>query len=158
MTGKEKNSDKAGSSKGVSRRDFLKVSAGGVAGGALLAMGIGAASRTMIPGVTIPENFTSPGKSEFAALIGDRFRIRQDVLEKVDVQLTDLTDLRRRTLSSAQGEAFSLLFRGPTEHPIRQGTHMVEHKKLGEFPLFVVPVHPDDGSLNYEAIINRMEI
>ncbi len=70
----------------------------------------------------------------------------------MSVELVDATVLPGR------GEAFSLVFRGAAGVPLDQRTYLVEHRTLGEFPLFLVPLGPtDDGAQEFEAVVNRLE-
>jgi hypothetical protein len=57
----------------------------------------------------------------------------------------------------ASNEKFSLLFRGPLAQPLSQDTYQCEHKEMGQFAIFIVPVCGKDtrrGRL-YEAVFNR---
>jgi hypothetical protein len=51
------------------------------------------------------------------------------------------------------GGPFTLVFRGPLEPALGQGTHEICHDGLGEFPLFLVPIGRDDA-MSYEAVFN----
>ncbi|NTV73032.1 MAG: hypothetical protein HGA66_02360 [Holophaga sp.] len=53
---------------------------------------------------------------------------------------------------TAQTTGFSLVFQGPAEPRLPQGTHRVRHDGLGEGWIFVVPVGPG----TYEAVFNRL--
>ena len=53
-------------------------------------------------------------------------------------------------------EHFSILFHGPPAPFFFQGSYVLNHEKLGEFDLFVVPVGKVDGGYEYEAIFNRI--
>ena len=53
-------------------------------------------------------------------------------------------------------DCFSLVFRGPRDLPLRQGTYTLEHSKLGTFKLLVVPGDTDRLGTRYGAIINRL--
>ena len=55
---------------------------------------------------------------------------------------------------SSQTKSFSLLFRGPAETPLAQGTYSVEHDTMGSFLIFIVPVSRDGAGMSYEAVFN----
>ena len=57
----------------------------------------------------------------------------------------------------AAAEQFSLLFRGPARPQLPQGTLSISHAKLGEFPLFLVPLGPDAHGMTYQAVFTRVQ-
>lgn len=101
--------------------------------------------------------------STFAPYVGSEFMLAATArgratgarLERVsDFQ----QDLRKRRLATHGGECFSLVFSAPA--PKRgvpqQATYRVEHAALGRFALFLVPGPVSDGSVTYEAVVNRL--
>lgn len=52
-------------------------------------------------------------------------------------------------------EQFSLLFAGPPEPVLPQGTYRFLHPSLGELALFMVPVGKSVKSAQYEVCISR---
>jgi hypothetical protein len=52
-------------------------------------------------------------------------------------------------------EAFSIVFRGPSDRLIPQGMHRFHHDAIGTFDLFTVPIRRDQHGLYYEAVFNR---
>ena len=56
-----------------------------------------------------------------------------------------------------QGARFSLLFQGPHDRLLPQGTYQFDHDQIGSFPLFIVPVGAAKSGLQYEAVFNRLE-
>lgn len=88
----------------------------------------------------------------YVPLVGSSFDVERPDGEHVAVELVGATSLPGR------GECFSLLFRGPADAPLDQRTYLVEHRVLGEFPLFLVPLGPgEDGAHQFEAVVNRLE-
>jgi len=57
--------------------------------------------------------------------------------------------------STPTQEQFSLLFYGPNDCNLGQGTFELEHETMGTFPLFLVPIGPDHQGLRYQAVFNR---
>ena len=51
---------------------------------------------------------------------------------------------------------FGLVFLGPSAQPLKQGTYVFEHIKLGTFNLFIVP--NGSGQDTYTAVINRLDV
>jgi hypothetical protein len=88
----------------------------------------------------------------YVPLVGSMFDVRRPDGGRVAVELVDATALPGR------GECFSLVFRGPAETPLDQRTYEMQHRVLGDFPLFLVPLGPrEDGGLAFEAVVNRLE-
>ena len=72
----------------------------------------------------------------------------------VELELTDVEDTSRGPV-----DAFSLLFRGPSDKEFRQGTYRLDHNTIGPVDLFLVPIldpQPRDTRICYEAIISRL--
>jgi hypothetical protein len=58
--------------------------------------------------------------------------------------------------SSPKIEQFSLLFRGPLVPHCAQGIYSLQHEKMGELSLFLVPVGPDGEGMRYQAVFSRL--
>lgn len=91
----------------------------------------------------------------FRRHLGEEFHIavRQD--GNLTVRLSSAEDLSERSgagIGSSRRTPFSLLFHGPVENYLRQGTYLIRHDAIGEFPLFLVPLGPEQGRMRYEAI------
>jgi hypothetical protein len=93
------------------------------------------------------ESFTS---DTFAGRVGETFRVTTP-----DGRSFDTTLVEAEVCGPARSRfrvPFSLLFRGPLDVLVPQGTYRIEHDELGHFELFIVPVGPDDEGMCYEAI------
>ena len=66
-----------------------------------------------------------------------------------------LTEVSARKLGGQRNEEFSIIFRGPSDRFLGQGMQRMEHKRFGEFDLFMVPIRQDGDGLYYEAVFNR---
>ena len=53
-------------------------------------------------------------------------------------------------------EQFSLAFEGSRQSPLTQGTYRLEHPKLGQIDLFLVPAAPGDHNQLYNATFSRV--
>jgi hypothetical protein len=102
-----------------------------------------------------------PTRATFAAHLSETFRIVLDTSETLDVELIEVTPLGSPAAApsgapEAEGspEPYSLLFRGPPDRPLDQGTYRLEHPVMGRLDLFLVPVGPDRKGLRYEAVFN----
>jgi hypothetical protein len=86
-----------------------------------------------------------PTFSMLAARVGDPFSVAE-----ADIELT--LDSASPAEATSEAGAGSLLFRGPAQSPLPQGTHGVRHAELGDFALFIVPVGMDADGYTYEAV------
>ena len=82
---------------------------------------------------------------DFRPLQGHRFRITPDGAEAFEVELVDVTEIPR---DPGGRVPFSLVFEGGPNPPLEQRIYRVEHDKLGELDIFLVPIAVD----RYEAI------
>jgi hypothetical protein len=83
----------------------------------------------------------------FRPLQGDRFRILPDGAEPFEVELVEVTEIPR---APGGRTPFSLVFQGGPNPPLEQRIYRVEHDKLGELDLFLVPIDWD----RYEAVFS----
>ncbi|HBB87038.1 MAG TPA: hypothetical protein DC047_05435 [Blastocatellia bacterium] len=88
----------------------------------------------------------------FSKNLETTFRISIDDTNSIDAELSNVTELQ---LSPGQ-ERFSVVFRGPKEPLLGQGTYSFRHEQMGQFVLFIVPMRQDDDGTSYEAVFNRL--
>jgi hypothetical protein len=82
---------------------------------------------------------------DFRPLLHDRFRVAPDGAPTFDVELVEVTEIPREPGGRAP---FSLVFEGGPNPPLPQAIYRVEHDRLGELDIFLVPIAVDQ----YEAI------
>lgn len=88
----------------------------------------------------------------FASITPETFRpLTGEVFQgpEIALALVSVVDLGE---SGRAGGAFSLLFRGPAEPGLDQGTVLLTHPALGEIAIFLVPVGARADSRDYEAV------
>ena len=143
--------------KGLSRRGFLKGVALALAGGALMTLDQRILGTTWVPQI-LP---VSLQRSTFAKYLGETFQVGHQPSDAIGLQLVQVGDLPSTSasgsgsiLNAAQEHCFSILFRGPVETPLAQATYRFEHRQMGNFQLFVVPMTSDQSARYYEAIFN----
>ena len=90
-------------------------------------------------------------KEIFTESVNTKFRVYPEPSSAVEIELVQLT----AGVSTPTHEQFSLLFQGPQTHFLPQMTYHVEHDRLGEFDLFLVPVGKTPDGFQYEAVFNR---
>jgi hypothetical protein len=101
--------------------------------------------------------------ADFAAHQGQTFRVYYGPLdagqvseaETRDVELVSVTELGQADAAATQRRPFSLVFcdrSGAAYLP--QRIYAVEHAGLGRLDLFLVPIGPGHGGMQYEAVFN----
>jgi hypothetical protein len=88
----------------------------------------------------------------FAAHVNTTFRVLLDDAEPIELELTELSELK----ITPHQERFAVVFRGPKEKFLGQGTRHLDHDKMGEFDIFLVPIRGDEVGFYYEASFNRL--
>ena len=88
----------------------------------------------------------------FSEHLNTTFRVILDDSNSIEMKLTELSEL----LLSPQQERFAVVFKGPKEPFLGQGTRQFVHDQMGAFDLFIVPIGADETSVNYEATFNRL--
>jgi hypothetical protein len=93
-----------------------------------------------------------PQHAAFAEHLNTIFRVYLDDANTIDTKLVEVSEL---ILTPGQ-ERFAIVFRGPNETFLGQGSRRFGHDQMGEFELFLVPISRDDQGTNYEAVFNRI--
>jgi hypothetical protein len=88
----------------------------------------------------------------FSRHLNSTFRISWGDSDAVEAQLNEVSEL----MLSPRQERFALVFRGPREPILSQGSYNFAHDEMGEFSLFIVPLREDETGTFYEAVFNRM--
>lgn len=91
-------------------------------------------------------------REDFAACIGQCFRLSPDQADAFDLVLEEVSELK----AAAGQESFSIYFRGPAERGVPQATYTLENDRFGRLDLFIVPVARDGQGFLYEALFNRL--
>ena len=84
--------------------------------------------------------------------IGSTFRI--DFPERsVELQLTRVDRLREKhTSKRLLRDSFALIFQGPDDVMLQQGTYPMQHAAIGAQSMFIVPIGKAETGFEYEAI------
>jgi uncharacterized protein DUF6916 len=94
---------------------------------------------------------TTLTQPEFSKYLNSTFCL-SDIEPRLELVLVEVSPLRR----PAGQETFSLLFRGPKDQFLPQGTNLFRHDQMGEFEMFSTPIKEDANYYYYEAIFNRI--
>jgi|ERR1051325_1375977 hypothetical protein len=72
----------------------------------------------------------------------------------IDLQLTRVDHLREKhTSKRLYRDSFALIFTGPTDIMLQQGTYPMRHEALGEqVNIFIVPIGKGEEGFEYEAV------
>lgn len=91
----------------------------------------------------------------FRQRIGDTFRLELEGGE-VQLELVEVeeggTEAVRAADAAGLPRPFSIVFRGPVEPLVPQGTYPVTQAEIGSFPLFIVPIAQDASGTQYQAV------
>jgi len=150
--------DDAALQRGMSRTGLLKLGAA-----AALVLGAGPAARAVAGNnkpVESADAAPAGGGSvrsphylrlaTYVPLVGSTFRIHRQQARPLSVTLVSAMRLQ------GVGESFSLIFRGHGNAKLEQKIYTIEHPRLGEVPLFLVPVGRPVKGQDFQAIVNRI--
>jgi hypothetical protein len=91
---------------------------------------------------------------DFSGRVGELFHVTVDDGQPLALVLAELSlgdELGGPGPEGQERLQFSLMFRGPATRFLPQGTYEVTNAELGELPLFLVPLGPQDDQMRYEA-------
>jgi hypothetical protein len=89
-------------------------------------------------------------KEAFSENLNTHFRIPMQSGNAAELELVGVVE----TMSTPRQQQFSVLFRGPLDYLLPQGTYHMEHEKMGEMDMFIVPVGKEPDGFHYEAVFN----
>jgi hypothetical protein len=89
---------------------------------------------------------------QFAECLNSQFQVDAATGGGVALELVRVTKVDY----SPRLDNFSLIFRGPRSPFVPQGSYSVNHRKLGEMTIFLVPIGADGAGTQYEAVFNRV--
>ncbi|HLN97454.1 MAG TPA: hypothetical protein VK208_03130 [Pyrinomonadaceae bacterium] len=87
----------------------------------------------------------------FTKHVDTKFNVPVDDNRNVELELAEVSEL---TEWPGQ-EQFAVVFRGPNDVFLGQGTRSFEHDQMGRFELLIVPIRQDQQGYYYEAVFNR---
>jgi len=87
----------------------------------------------------------------FSENLNSEFKLLTANAQPLPLRLTDVTEHN----GGPKVEQFSLFFLGPKTPLLQQGIYRLQHEKLGELDLFLVPLGMDNDGVRYECVFNR---
>jgi len=91
--------------------------------------------------------------TDFTPHLNQKFLIHSGEPVPREAELLEVRELGAAG-PNAQRKPFSIILRGPRDRRLPQMIYKVEHEKLGEMPIFLVPVAVDEKGYHYEAVFN----
>ena len=90
--------------------------------------------------------------ADFLPHLNGTFRVRLDGIEPIELELARVTEADP-TFAPEARPPFSLTFLGPVSPQyLVQHIYRLEHEQMGALDLFIVPLGPEKGRMQYEAI------
>ena len=90
---------------------------------------------------------------EFAKHVGSTFIIKLEP-NSLGLQLESVKTYAGNEGEQQGLERFSIYFTGSGQWFLPQGTYLLHHEIMGEFPLFLVPIAKTEDGFRYEAVFN----
>lgn len=91
-------------------------------------------------------------EKEFSQHVGTEFQIKTDERD-IPLKLTEVKGYLPKENEQKGMERFSLFFDGPGNR-LPQQIYRLEHEKMGELHIFLVPISGDERGFRYEAVFN----
>lgn len=93
-------------------------------------------------------------KDDFAKCLHQAFTIHVEGHGPLETELVEVRGLVPADDEPDRRQPFSLIFLGPEDLVLQQGTFNIENETLGELGLFVVTLGPDKGGrMRHEVVI-----
>jgi uncharacterized protein DUF6916 len=89
----------------------------------------------------------------FSQNLNTKFDVPVGEDQNIELELAEISELKNYKHGQ---EEFSLVFRGPNDAFLGQGTRLLKHDQLGALELFIVPIRQDQKGYYYEAVFNRL--
>src|SRR2546427_1895642 len=92
-------------------------------------------------------------EKDFSQHLGTKFRVKLET-QQIDLELVEIEGYVSKPNEQTGLERFSVFFSGPSEVSLPQGTYHLEHERMGEFEIFIVPIARNEKGFRYEAVFN----
>jgi hypothetical protein len=101
----------------------------------------------------MPENMT---EQDFRDNLNTKFRVLLDAPRPVELELVEVKSYEPKPNEQPGMERFALYFNGPGDIYLPQYNYPLEHDKMGQLVVFIVPIGHDERGFRYEAVFNNM--
>lgn len=93
-------------------------------------------------------------EKEFSKHVNTKFQLELDEQTPFELELVEVKGYVAAPTDQAGLERFSAYFVGPAEHYLPQKVYSLQHDKMGELDIFLVPIGQDERGFLYEAVFN----
>ncbi len=96
-------------------------------------------------------------EKEFSQHLNTKFRVNpdtSDIGQQVELELDEVKRYSGKADEQSGMERFSVFFSGPREVQLPQRLYRLQHDRMGEFEIFLVPIAQNDQGFRYEAVFN----
>ena len=94
-------------------------------------------------------------KDDFAQCLRQTFTIQVEGHSPLETELVEVRGLVAPAGDWEHRQPFSLIFLGPEEVALQQGTFSVENETIGRLELFFVTIGPDkEGKMRHEVVVS----
>jgi hypothetical protein len=93
-------------------------------------------------------------EKEFSQHVNTKFRANLEDGGAVDLELVEVKGYLSKPEEQSGMERFSAFFQGPPETRLTQKVYTLNHDRMGEFEIFLVPVGGQGQDSRYEAVFN----
>lgn len=92
-------------------------------------------------------------EKEFSQHVNSKFQLKLEQKE-VELELVEVKGYLTGPSEQTGMERFSIFFNGPGDTYLPQSVYRLEHERMGEFEIFLVPIGGDEKGFRYEAVFN----
>ena len=92
-------------------------------------------------------------EKEFSQHVGTKFQVKA-LQPEIELELIEVKGYTSQEIEQGGMERFSVFFAGPGDELLPQKVYRLEHERMGEFEIFLVPVAGDEKGYRYEAVFN----
>jgi hypothetical protein len=93
-------------------------------------------------------------EESFAENLNTKFRVRVEAPRPVELELVEIKSYNAGPNEHQGMERFSLYLYGPADIYLPQSIYTLEHERMGEIELFLVPIGLDARGYRYEIVFN----
>lgn len=86
----------------------------------------------------------------FAKEVGSCFVLKGSEEQTVDLELAEVSELKERPHQAS----FALVFLTPKSSVVEQGLYDLQHERLGDMQVFLVPIGLTEERMQLEAVFN----
>ena len=93
-------------------------------------------------------------EASFTKHVNTVFRVKVSAPRPIELELVEVKGYAASPTDQKGMERFSLLFNGPGDLQLPQGTYQLEHEQLGSLDIFLGAIARDQRGFTYEAVFN----